>query len=194
MARRSTDDIPLPKQAGLQRGATQKRSRAARQTPDSVARDAEALRLKSLGWTYPQVKEHLKFGSASAVQLAVERAVSSIRDEPARVVREQMLSRLDMATNAAMVALTAVYRSFHQGEPLTYTDPETKITTPVLDYGPVLDAARTVVKLDERRDKLLGIGVPDRQEISITRVPEFVEGWLADEKRKAEEGLNSDKE
>jgi hypothetical protein len=184
----------MPKATGLKPGKTPPRSRGTRQTPDSIKRDAEALHLKSMGWTYAQVRAHLKFGSIAAVQLAVERAVAAIRDEPARVVREQMLSRLDMATNAAMVALTAVYRSFHQGEPLTYTDPDTKITTPVLDYGPVLDAARTVVKLDERRDKLLGIGVPDRQEISITRVPEFVEGWLAEEKRKALERLDSDKE
>ncbi len=190
MARRATDDTPLPVSKRLTQGKTPPKSRGTRQTPDSIKRDAEALRLKSMGWTYPQVKDHLRFGSASAVQLAVERAVAAIRDEPARVVRAQMLSRLDVATNSAMVALTAVYRAFHAGEPLTYTD-DTGTTHPVFDYKPVLEAAMTVARLDERRAKLLGIDAPERTEVSITRVPEFVEGWLASEREKAEKAIGN---
>lgn len=153
------------------------------QSDDGLRRDAECMRLRTLGWTREQIAGHLSINVATVTE-AISRHVGRVLDEPARDIREQMLARLDAAVNAAMVVLTSVHYVFHQGDQLIMVDPETNTPLPVKDHGPILAAAKVVADLDARRAKLLGIDAPERQEVSITQLPAFVEKLVA-EKRAA---------
>jgi hypothetical protein len=175
--RRTAEVIPPARTTGVvvakQRGGGRGRVKVA-QSEDSIERDAEAMRLRTLGWTREQIAGHLHMAPAT-VTIAISRHVGRVLDEPARDIREQMLARLDAAVNAAMVVLTSVHYVFHQGDQLTMVDPETNQPLPVKDHGPILAAAKVVADLDARRAKLLGIDAPERQEVSITQLPSFVE-------------------
>lgn len=63
-------------------------------SPETVARDAEAARLRARGWTYPRIAEH--FGvTKQAVHQMVQRVMAETLREPAEQVREYELDRLD---------------------------------------------------------------------------------------------------
>lgn len=190
---RRTNEIIPPARTGpvsraKPRGKSASKSMITTQSDEGLQRDAECMRLRTLGWTREQIAGHLHI-STGGVTEAISRHVGRVLDEPARDIREQMLARLDAAVNAAMVVLTSVHYVFHQGDQLTMVDPETKAPLPVKDHGPILAAAKVVADLDARRAKLLGIDAPERQEVSITQLPTFVEELV---KRKRAEALGEE--
>jgi len=185
--RRTSEVIPPERTGPVAKAVRRGRAKAA-PSDESVERDAECMRLRTLGWTREQIAGHLHM-HVNTVGIAISRHVSRVLDEPARDIREQMLARLDAATNAAMVVLTSVHYVFHQGDQLQMVDPETGQPLPVKDHGPILAAAKVVADLDARRAKLLGIDAPERQEVSITQLPSFVEDLV---KRKRAEALGEE--
>lgn len=191
--RRTAEVIPPARTEGLKApakptGRGKGRPPVTRQSDEGIRRDAECMRLRTLGWTREQIAGHLHM-HLNTVTESISRHVGRVLDEPARDIREQMLARLDAAVNAAMVVLTSVHYVFHQGDQLTMVDPETKAPLPVKDHGPILAAAKVVADLDARRAKLLGIDAPERQEVSITQLPSFVEDLVA---RKRAEALGEE--
>ncbi len=189
--RRTSQPVPPARTKAVTKSAAPNRGRMkvkTRQSDDSIERDAECMRLRTLGWTREQIAGHLHM-AANTVSVAISRHVGRVLDEPARDIREQMLARLDAATNAAMVVLTSVHYVFHQGDQLQMVDAESGVPVPVKDHGPILAAAKVVADLDARRAKLLGIDAPERQEVSITQLPSFVEELVA---RKRAEALGEE--
>lgn len=152
----------------VRKAPVRKTPRKNRQTADSIARDAEAMRLRSEGWTLTAISEHLGFGGHGNVVRAIERWTTRTVAEPAEAVRNYLLARLDAATNVAMVALRADVPVLHHGEPVHVTDPRTGQTVWLRDMRTNLAAADRVASLVERMAKLQGLEAPDRMEINVT--------------------------
>lgn len=157
------------------------------QTEASLERDADAMRLAVAGWSNAAIAREMGYNDGRDASKAISRHVARIVDQPARDVRQMMLEQLDQATNAVLGVLTGVHLKFHQGEPILYQpDPQdAKSARPVTDSGPILAAATTLSGLLDRKSKLLGIDAPDRQEISITQLPSYVEEWVARKRKEA---------
>lgn len=156
------------------------------QTPDSLARDKRAMELAVDGWSNTAIAKELKYRDGSAVREAITRHTATIIDQPARAVREMMLGQLDRAIEAAIsVMLTPSYKIQH-GELVVVpdpTDPSREIT--LTDPAPRLAAANTLSTLLDRKSKMLGIDPPQRQEVSITQLPPWVEAWIGTKKQEA---------
>lgn len=183
MARKLSDgEVPAPPPPTKRRVVSIPSS--ATMSTESLERDAQAMRLRAAGWTVAAIAAEMGC-EAATVSHRINRHVSSIVDEPAKAVREQMLARLDNAVNRTMQALNATHLKFHQGEPVYIKGDDGKTDVPVVDWGPVLAAADRVESLDARRAKLLGIDAPERAEVSITQLPEHVTAWVAERKAAA---------
>jgi len=159
------------------------------QSEDSVMRDRRAMELGVDGWSNAAIAKELGYRDGASVREAITRHTMKIVDQPARAVREMMLGQLDRAIEAAIaVMLTPSYKIQH-GDLVVVPDPlnpGAEIT--LTDPGPRLAAANTLATLLDRKSKMLGIDPPERQEISITQLPAFVDTWLADKKRKVTGG------
>lgn len=112
-------------------------------TVDTAARDAEACRLRTLGLTYEQIASQLGFSDRSNARSAVERGLVAIVAEPAEELRTLELARLDELTQRAWGIL--------DDEP----------------PGVALQAIDRILKIQERRAKLLGLDAPTRVEAQV---------------------------
>jgi DNA-binding CsgD family transcriptional regulator len=143
-------------------------------TPDTVARDAEAARLRSKGLSYRAIATELDVDVATA-HAAVKRALAEIITEPAEEALAFELARLD----AELVRLDDLYRKVEevlarehvtvsQGKVVTMDGGET-----VPDDDWILKAVDRLVKIDESRRRngesrrrLLGLDQPAKTQLS----------------------------
>ncbi len=127
---------------------------------DTAERDADACRLRTTGASYADIAKALGFADAAGALRAVQRGMQSIVAEPARELRAIELARLDLALRHAWEVMTRVHITVSQGR--VVLDPATG--EPLRDYGPVLAAIDRVIRIGERRAKLLGLDAPTRIE------------------------------
>ena len=116
------------------------------QAPDAAvaARRLEALRLRQRGRSYPRIAEELGVSLTTAhryVTTELERLAKECGEEAA-IVRQMELDRLD-------VALDALADRIEQGDDR---------------------AVATMLRIQERRAKLLGLDSPDRQQVEVTGI------------------------
>ena len=149
---------------------------------DTAERDAEACQLRNIGHTYADIAKALGFNDASAARKAVERALLLTVQEPAAEQRAIQLARLDLLFREAWQVLKAEHFAHSQGRVIMDPNDPTKA---LVDHGPVLAAINTVLKIEERRAKLLGLDAPTRVE-AIT--VDMVEAEM--QRLTAELGLN----
>lgn len=128
---------------------------------ETAERDAEACGLRNLGHTYDDIAKTLGFNDASAARKAVERALLLTVQEPAAEQRAIQLARLDLLFREAWRVLKAEHLAVNNGRVIM--DPSNP-EKPLADHGPVLAAISTVLKIEERRAKLLGLDAPTRVE------------------------------
>jgi len=150
---------------------------------ESAERDAEAARLRATGLSYSDVARQLGFADESGAFRAATRAMRAIA-EPARELRAIELARLDFALQAAWKVMTMVHVAVSNGRVVLH--PETG--EPLRDYGPVLAAIDRVVRIGERRCKLLGLDAPTKIEAITVDQIEHAINQLA-----AELGMNDPK-
>jgi hypothetical protein len=105
---------------------------------EAVERHREALELRALGKTLEQIADKLGYASASGASKAIDSALQRTLQEPADTVRSLELRRLDIMLEATM---PAAMRGIPQ-------------------------AVDRVLKIMERRAKLLGLDAPQKQEIT----------------------------
>lgn len=89
---------------------------------------------------------------------------AAVRDIPAVVVeqhRQEMLDQLDEAERAVLAVLHTQHITVSQGRVVRDDDGST-----VVDDGPILDAARTLVSLQARKAKLIGADAAEKVEHS----------------------------
>jgi len=130
-------------------------------TIDTAERDAECARLRARDYTYQQIADATGFTSRTGARFAVERALARTITEPGEELRRIELMKLDALARAAWRVLEARHYLVSQGRLIRLEDG----APPLEDYGPVLQAIDRLLKISERRSRLLGLDSPVRMEV-----------------------------
>jgi hypothetical protein len=131
-----------------------------RRTVQQVDRDARAVELRRQHMNYRQIAAHLGLSTSNAYQ-AVQRGLADTVAETNDEVRRQEVERLDDLARAALTVLTKTHIVVSQGR--VVLDPNTD--EPLIDDGPILQALDRLLKIQERRAKLLGLDAPAKVEV-----------------------------
>lgn len=131
---------------------------------ETAERDAEACRLRSAGLTYPQIAAELGYGSSGRAYEGVQRALLSIVQEPAEELRKLELDRLDEMWRAALGVLRAKHIVVQHGKVVMHRQTD-GVEAPLEDPGPVLQAVDRLLRIQERRARLLGLDAPKQVEM-----------------------------
>lgn len=144
---------------------------------ETAQRDAEACQLRQRGMSYPQIAKALGYSEASHASQAVARALRATVEEPAAEVRKTELARLDDMYRAALEVLERMHVTVSQGRVVQHRvagtgtwDPETRTWVDaewvdLADDAPVLQAIDRLLKIQERRARLLGLDAPVKHEV-----------------------------
>ena len=128
-------------------------------SPESVKRDAEACQLRAKGMTYREIAERLNYGGADQAYRGVKRAMLAIVQEPAEEIRLLELERLNLLWWKVSQILHTSHILAQQGKIVEHDG------TPLEDYEPKLKAVDRLLKIQERRAKLLGLDAPKKVEL-----------------------------
>lgn len=126
-----------------------------------VERDARAVELRRSHMNYRQIAAEMGFTAVSSAYEAVQRGLADTVAETNDEVRRQEVERLDDLARAALAVLTKTHIVVSQGR--VVLDPDTG--QPLVDDGPVLQALDRLLKIQERRAKLLGLDAPSKVEV-----------------------------
>ncbi|MBL7487105.1 hypothetical protein [Frankia sp. AgW1.1] len=125
----------------------------------TIARDSEAAKMRIDGKTYDQIAVALGYPNRGVAYRAVQRFLQATAQETADELRALELERLDRLYQAGMQVLEAKHYTvqkdgviWHDGKPLE-------------DDGPVLAAIDRLLKIQDRRAKLLGLDAPTKVEV-----------------------------
>lgn len=121
------------------------------QTADSAEIDAQACELRSRGWAYRDIAAELGIDYAEAHK-RVQRAMAAIVQEPAEGARQFELDRLDRMYRKVEEVLASKHVVVQHGKVVRGPDDE-----PLTDDDPTMRAVATLLKIQERRSKLLGL-------------------------------------
>lgn len=142
-------------------------------TPETAEQDAEAARLRGRGLSYRSIAEQLDV-SVSTAHRAVQRGLDAIRAEPAAEVRLLELERLDRMYTAVVAVLEREHFTVSQGR-IIYVGGDPVVSDgkvvyvggdPLLDDAPVLAAVDRLLKIQERRARLLGLDSETKVSVS----------------------------
>ena len=123
-------------------------------------RDAEACRLRASGWTYDQIAKQLGYGNRSNCYRAIQGVLSSTVREGADDLRALALAELDAMAQAAWTVLHREHLLVSHGRLVLGSG------GPIPDDAPVLAAIDRLLKIQERRAKLLGLDAPTEHRIT----------------------------
>jgi len=143
----------------MARNKVRDRSGRFTRTIEHAEQDAAAARLRARGMTYEQIATELDYCDRAAARAAVERALVATVTEPAAEVRQMELARLDEMYRAALAVLERRHFAVSHGK-IVYHG-----VTPLEDDGPVLQAIDRMIRIMERRAKLLGLDAPTKVEV-----------------------------
>lgn len=163
---------------GQARGANGKFVR----TAETAERDARACELRSRGMSYRAIARELDYASMGGAYKAVQRALADIVREPAEDVRTLELERLDEMHRAVLAVLEREHVTVSQGkvvrrrvgdqldddgQPVLDADGKpVGVYEDVLDDAPVLQAVDRLLKIQERRARLLGLDAAQKLDVS----------------------------
>jgi hypothetical protein len=134
-------------------------------SPATAERDARAAQLRADGWTYPAIAAALGFASKGHANDAVKRALAATVREPSDQLRALELERLDKMYRAATGVLERPHVTVSQGRVVVMPGQDGG-EVPVPDDAPVLTAIDRLLKVQERRAKLLGLDAPLKVDVS----------------------------
>lgn len=126
-----------------------------------MEKDHEAAKLRSRGLTYKAIGERLEMSGPGAFQ-AVQRAIEDIPKEATHEIIALELAKLDnlesryydiMEKHHAYVSASGKVALDQYGQPIE-------------DDGPVMQAMAGLLKVADRRAKLLGLNAPTRTELT----------------------------
>jgi len=126
---------------------------------DTAQRDAEACRLRVRGLSYGEIATQLGYANDTAASLAIRRQLAATVTEAANELRQFEVERLNIYERAALGVLERKHVTVSQGRIIMMGD------TPLLDDAPVLAAIDRLLKIQERRAKLLGLDAPTRVQV-----------------------------
>lgn len=127
--------------------------------PETAARDAEACRLRARALSYAEIAKQLGYVDEGHAYQAVKRALLATVAEPAEEVRKHELQRLDNLYKLALQIAERAHVVVSQGRVVYLGD------SPLEDDGPALQAVDRLLKIQERRARLLGLDAPVKHEV-----------------------------
>lgn len=141
----------------------------------TAERRAKALNLRTRGRSYEEISEALGYASRHAAREDILRAWTARaaeRDVEADSYVTAELEKLDMLERAVMGVLERKHYSITPKGTLVWLNPEPNnpfsVEMPLEDDAPILAAAAHMVKIAERRTKLLGLDAPTKKIIEVT--------------------------
>ncbi|WP_406338254.1 hypothetical protein OG987_13320 [Streptomyces sp. NBC_01620] len=129
----------------------------------TAQREAEAARLRTKGWTYQRIADELGYGHRADAYNAAQAALKATVREAGEELRTLELERLDRLEAAANEVLEREHITVSHGKVVSLDD-----GVPLPDDGPVLQAIDRLLKIQERRSRLLGLDAPVKRDISLT--------------------------
>lgn len=129
-------------------------------------RDAEAAKLRARAWDYQAIADELGFASAGAAHDAVARSLAESVRQPTEQARDIAAAHLDQLALEAWRLVKTRHVTVSAGRVVEHGG------EPVSDAKPVVEALSLLVRIEERRAKLLGLDAP-RQVVTsvITEAP-----------------------
>lgn len=131
------------------------------QTVESLELDAKACKLRSRGYSYQQIADELGEGTAQSMYKRVQRSIKRVIQEPAEEVRTFELERLDRMWREVEQILEAEHIVIQHGK-VVYDD----TGSPLPDHDPKMRAVASLLKIQERRAKLLGLDAATKTQVS----------------------------
>ena len=131
-------------------------------SPEQIAKDQQAAAMRSRSLTYQQIGDAMGVTRQAAYQ-AVLRAIADIPKEGAEEALALELEKLDAAERRLFSIIGKEhYRVGNNGKVVMYED------KPVVDDGPVVSAIGALMRVGERRAKLLGLNAPTKVDADVT--------------------------
>lgn len=124
------------------------------------SRDNEAARLKALGWDLDDIAGHLGYIDASATARGIKRSLAEVARFAGDELRLMELKSLDEIEWAAWRTLQNRHVLVQQGRII-----EDETGRPLEDDRYVLELIDRVLRIKERRAKLMGLDAPTRTEV-----------------------------
>lgn len=125
---------------------------------------AKVVALRREGCTFQAIGDELGFSRQRAHEVYRE-ALEAIPAMEVRHYREEQQERLDQLLRAAHEVLNAEHVVVSQGRVMYETTVDGQ-KVKLLDGGPKLAAVRTILAIEERRAKLLGLDAPVKADLS----------------------------
>lgn len=135
-------------------------------TLEGAERDHEAARLRSRGRSYQEISDALSYGGRQNAYRAVTKLLDSIDVDTRDIATKLQLDHLDMLTQATLDVLERFHYTVSDGRIVYLGDKGDSDREPLLDDGPVLNAVDRLLKIADRRARLLGLDAPKRVEVS----------------------------
>lgn len=131
-------------------------------TLEGAARDSEAAWLRSRGLSFRQIATNLGYENESGAYKAVQRALAAVPVESVDELRCVQGAQLDALTAKAIEVLESTHYAYTQhGDLVLGPDGQ-----PLIDSMPTLHAIDRLIRLAERRAKLMGMDAPSRHEVT----------------------------
>jgi hypothetical protein len=140
-------------------------------------RDAAAVELRREHLNFRQIATQLGFASPSSAYEAVQRGLADMRQEASDEVKQMELDRLDdIARGLHRVFVTPHFVvSAATGKVARHPDTDEVL----IDDGPVIQAGAALLRVMERRAKLLGLDAPARSRVEVI-TSDMIEAQIAD--------------
>lgn len=126
---------------------------------ETAERDAEAARLRGRSMSYRAIADAMGYESHTSAMDAVKRALDAAPAEAAPEVRKMELGKLDHMETIVLGVLERLHVTVSNGNVMRLDG------QPLQDDGPVLAAVDRLVKIQDRRSKLLGLDAPVKADI-----------------------------
>jgi hypothetical protein len=144
------------------------------QSLEGAERDAEAVRLRTRGMSYTKISEQLGYGGHQNAARAVKKTLADVTREAAEEHVTIQLQRLDMMYEAELKVLEAHHYTVSQGRLIHLHED----APPLEDDSPVLSAVDRLLKIEERRSRLLGLDAPTKT--TVTHATSDVDAAVAE--------------
>lgn len=191
MSDQGPDDTKAERNRYSSRGPDGKYTR----TLEGAERDAEMARMRTDGYSYPAIARHFDVGQSTAYD-AVQRAMLATVQEPGEEVKRLELERLDEMYREVLDVLRRPHVTVSQGRivrqqigwELNPEDGSFQLDgdgkpipqfEDLLDDGPVLAATDRLLKIQERRARLLGLDAPQRMSVDAENIGREIGELLA---------------
>jgi hypothetical protein len=135
------------------------------------------LLLRQQGLSYLSIAREMGWSNASGARQAVQRSLADTVIEAVDEIRQIESARLDnMMKTLLKIAMTVHYQTSPGGTVVRH--PYTG--EPLVDDDPVTRAVMGLLKISERRAKLLGLDAPTRHSITLDQVDQEIRAMEAE--------------